>query len=75
MSNYFKILDKDLIGRQDGMFDCHIFHPGEGWKKDTDNVLMDRIVGYDEDGIGNSDMMSRLEEITEEEANKLIKNM
>ncbi|GEM_PF-3206029 len=75
MSKYYKILDKNLIGRQDGMFDCSIFHPEKGWGRDTDNILMDRIIGYDEDRIGSSDMMLRIEEITEEEANNLIANM
>lgn len=72
MSTYFKILDKNLIGRQDGMFDCYIFNPRKGWEKDKENILMDRIVGYDDDMIGSSDMISRIEEITEDEANKYI---
>ena len=75
MSQYYKIIDKNLVGLQDGMFDCSIFHPEKGWEKDTDNILMDRIIGYDEDRIGSSDMMTRIEEITEEEANKLTLNM
>ncbi len=63
------------MGRQDGMLDCHIFNPEKGWEKDIDNILMDRIIGYDDDRIGSSDMMSRIEEITEEEANNLITSM
>lgn len=73
MANYFKILDKDLIGRQDSMFDCFIFDPKQGWVWDSERILMDRIIGYDVDGVGSSDMMSRIEKITEQEALELTK--
>jgi len=72
MPQYYKILDKNLVGRQDGMFDCSIFYPEQGWVWDRERILMDRIIGYDEDTIGSSDMLSRIEKITEEEAMKLI---
>lgn len=73
MSTYYKILDKNLIGRQDGMFDCYIFNSEKGWLRDSENILMDHIIGYDENSIGNSDMLDRVEEITENEALELIK--
>ncbi len=72
MSTYYKILDKNLIGRQDGMFDCYIYDAEKGWKPDDEHILMDRIIGYDEDRIGSSDMLFRVDEITEEEANEII---
>lgn len=75
MSKYYRIHDKNLIGRQDGMFDCYIYNIKIGWEPDNEKILMDRIIGYDEDRIGSSDVMSMIEEITEEEANKLISNM
>lgn len=75
MSTYYKILDKDLIGRQDSMFDCYIYDADKGgWKPDDEHILMDRIIGYDGDGIGSSDMLFKVEEITEEEANQIIKS-
>ena len=72
MPNYFKIIDKDLIGRQDSMFDCYIYQPGKGWVWDDERILMDRIIGYDGEQLGNTDALSRLEQITEQEALKCI---
>jgi len=74
MSIYYKILDKNLIGRQDSMFECFIHDVEKGWKPDEDHILMDRIIGYDGEAIGSTDMLDRVEEITEEEAMKLIKS-
>lgn len=68
MSTYFRILDRNLIARQESMFDCFIFDPQKGWQKDTNNILMDRLVGYNTNSIGNFDVMSMIEQITEEEA-------
>lgn len=73
MPNYYRIKDKRLIGRQDGMFDCSIFQPGKGWVRDNDHILMDRIIGYDEDRIGSSSVMDLIEPISEAEAMSLTK--
>ena len=72
MPNYFKIIDKDLIGRQDSMFDCYIYRHGKGWVWDDERILMDRIIGYDGDQLGSTDALNRLEPITEQEALKCI---
>lgn len=71
---YYKILDKGLIGRQDGMFKCYIYDSERGWIPDVDNILMDRLIGYDGDEIGNTDMLTRVKEITEKEALAAVKN-
>lgn len=36
---------------------------------------MDRIIGYDGESIGNSSELFKVEEITEDEANKRIKEL
>ncbi len=54
------------------MFDCYIYDPVKGWVWDAERILMDRIIGYDNDGIGSSDIMNRIEKITEQEAFALI---
>ena len=71
MSRYLRIKDKGIIGRQDGMFECFVFVPGKGWEQDKDNLLMDRIIGYDGEEIGNTDTMNEIEEISEEDALRL----
>jgi len=75
MPTYYRVLDKDILGRQDNMFSCFLYSPGKGWQPDESNLLMDRIIGYDEDGIGQSDMMMRIEEIPEEEAMEIIASL
>ena len=49
---------------------------------DHDNILMDRIMGYDESEasgspykIGNDSMMDLVEQISEKEAEKIISGM
>lgn len=54
------------------MFECYIFDKQKGWVRDNEHILMDRIIGYDGERIGSSDMLFRVKEITEEEALKLI---
>ncbi len=72
MSKYYKILDRNLIGRQDSALECFIHDHEKGWIPDAENVLADRIIGYDGESIGSSDMLSRIKEITENEALKSI---
>ena len=54
------------------MFECYIYDAVHGWICDKDNILMDRIIGYDGETIGASSMMDMIEKITEEEALKII---
>lgn len=78
MKTYFFIKDLNVVGKEEDYIP-YLFDKEEGWKVDNDNILMDRLMGYDDSEeagspyrMGNSDMMSRVDEITEEEANKLI---
>lgn len=75
---YYRINDLDLLGKEED-FIPYLYKPEKGWTVDNDNILMDRIMGYDNSephnspyGIGNLSMMERVEEITEEEANIIM---
>lgn len=74
MVAYYRIVDLNMIGKDEDYIP-YVYQKGQGWVVDNDNVLMDRVMGYDDDRIGGSDMMSRVEEIPEEEAMKLINQM
>ncbi|MCI9075076.1 MAG: hypothetical protein HFH10_04625 [Dorea sp.] len=76
---YYRIKDLNLIGKmQDNI--PYIYITEQGWAADTNNILMDRIMGYDETepkgspyAIGNSSIMELVEEISEDEAERFIK--
>ena len=53
----------------------YIYDKNKGWVVDNNNILMDRIMGYDGESIGNSSELFRIDEISEEEANKIIENI
>jgi hypothetical protein len=78
---YYLIKDLNIVGKKEG-FIPYIYDKDKGWVVDNDNILSDRLIGFDETEepdspyrIGNTDMLSRVEEITEEQAMKLIQNM
>jgi len=80
-TTFYFIKDLNLIGKQENYIP-YIYERGKGWEVDNSNVLMDRIMGYSEVeltgspyAIGNTDIMESVSEITEAEANKLIKAM
>lgn len=76
---YYRIKDLNLIGKmQDNI--PYIYLTEQGWAADTDNILMDRLMGYDETepkgspyAIGNTSIMELVEEISEDEAERFIK--
>ena len=39
-----------------------------GWVVDNENILMDRIMGYDFDDIGDSETQEKVQNITKEKA-------
>lgn len=77
---YYRIKDLNLIGKmQDNI--PYIYLTEQGWAADTDNILMDRLMGYDETepkgspyAIGNTSIMELVEEISEDEAERSIKS-
>jgi hypothetical protein len=78
---YYRIKDLDMLGKEEDYIP-YLYKPGKGWVVDNDNVLMDRIMGYDDSEpanspykIGNSSTMDLVEEISEKSAEKFITNL
>ena len=78
---YYRIKDLDMLGKEED-YVPYLYKPGKGWVVDNDNVLMDRIMGYDDSEpanspykIGNSSSMDLVEEISEKSAEKFITNL
>ncbi len=70
-TTYYHIIDLNLVGKEEE-YVPYIYNKDSGWEVDRNNILMDRVMGYDKDGIGSSDMLLRAEKITEKAASKLI---
>ena len=78
---YYRIKDLNLLGKEEDYIP-YLYKPGKGWVVDNDNVLMDRIMGYDDSEpanspykIGNSSTMDLVEEISEKLAEKFIADL
>lgn len=81
MRTYYYISDLNIVGKEEE-FIPYIYDKIKGWVVDQSNILIDRILGYDdtepEDStyrLGNLNMLDRITEITEEEALKKIEEM
>lgn len=70
-----------IWGRLVGKEDCgsYFIYRNGRWEPDDRSMIMDRLMGYDPSeppdspyGIGNSDIMDEIEEITYDEAMKQI---
>lgn len=72
--DYYFINDLKKVGKIDN-YVPYIYDEKKGWIVDKNNILMDRIMGYDNGSIGSSSMLYRVSEITEEEANSKIKEI
>lgn len=78
---YYHIKDMNLLGKEDAYIP-YLYKPSKGWVVDNDNILMDRIMGYDDSEpssspykIGNTSTIQLVEEISEEKAENFIKNL
>lgn len=78
---YYRIKDLGLLGKEED-YVPYLYKPGNGWAVDNDNILMDRIMGYDDSEpnnspykIGNTSVLDLVEEISEKEAEKFIANL
>lgn len=71
---FYLINDLNIVAKEED-YVPFIYDQKKGWIVDNNNVLSDRLIGYDGDTIGSSDMLFRVEEITKEEAMKLISEM
>ena len=71
---FFWINDLKLVAKMEN-YVSYIYRNGK-WEVDKDNIVNDRFIGYDpNEGIGNTDMLIRIDEITEKEAEKLMKEI
>ncbi len=78
---YYRINDLDLLGKEED-YVPYLFKPGKGWVVDNDNILMDRVMGFDDSEpdnspykIGNSSTMDLVKEISQKEADKIIADL
>ena len=69
---YYYINDLKKIAKTENHIPF-IYDKEKGWQVDNANILNDRLMGYDGQGIGSTDMLLRIDEISEEEAMKAIK--
>ena len=64
---YYLIHNLNIVAKRED-FIPYIYDKEKGWIVDNDNILMDRMMGYGDHSVFDYD------EITEEEAMKLINN-
>ena len=76
-AEYYLILNRIVGKKENGRY--YIFRDG-GWQPDTENMILDRVFGYDptEDenspyAMFNTSIMEELEKISYEEAMKRIR--
>ena len=73
-AQYYLIKDLNLVGKIEGRVP-YVYDPSDGWKPDQDAVLMDRVIGYDGELIGCTSMLTKVDEITEAQAQEYIKSL
>ena len=76
---YYRIIPLNQIGRKTES-DYELYRNGQ-WVQDEEHLISDRLIGYDPSeplgspyGIGNTEIMREIEEISPEEAEKYIRN-
>lgn len=69
---YYYVNDLDIVAKIENYIPF-IYDKEKGWQVDNKNILYDRLIGYDGDGIGSTDMLVRVDEISEKEALEMIK--
>jgi hypothetical protein len=71
---YFIMHDLNRVGKMED-YAYYIYEKERGWIPDNEHLLSDRLMGYDGLFVGSLTMLSRVDEISEEEANKMINLM
>lgn len=69
------LIDNYLLGKSDNN-GCFLYNDGV-WEKDINRLILDCLIGYDptEEGIyalGNTEVLDRIKEISQEEALKIM---
>ena len=83
MIKYYLIKNKllvkgDVLSPKCGLVENAFVYRDGNWQEVNPNIINDRIIGFDQFddsafGMGNAEIMDELQEISEEEANNLIK--
>lgn len=83
MIKYYLITNKllvkgDVLSPKGGLVENAFVYRDGNWQEVNPNIINDRIIGFDQFddsafGMGNAEIMDELQEISEEEANNLIK--
>lgn len=68
---FYYINDLKLVAKMEN-FIPYVYDKKGGWQVDNNNCLMDRLMGYDDDEIGSTSELVKIEEISEEEALRII---
>lgn len=71
-TTYYYINDLKIVAKVENYIPF-IYDKEKGWNVDNENILNDRLMGYDGDDIGSTDMLLRVDEISEEKALEIIK--
>ena len=45
-TTYYHIIDLNLVGKEEE-YVPYIYNKDSGWEVDSENILMDRVMGYD----------------------------
>lgn len=69
---YFYLNELKVIAKMEN-FVPYIYDKEYGWKVDNENILGDCLIGYDGYDIGSTDMLLKVDKISEEVAMKIIK--
>ncbi|NLY20232.1 MAG: hypothetical protein GXZ08_02985 [Tissierellia bacterium] len=72
MIKYYYIIDLKMIGKIEN-YVPFVYKNEIGWVVDNENILMDRIMGYDFDDIGDSETQEKVQNITKEKAQSFFK--
>lgn len=73
--HYYYIHDLERVGKTLDNNVYYLYNTDKGWIMDSENIIMDRLIGYDGERIGSSEMLFRIDEISEVEANKKIQEL
>jgi len=71
---YYYLNDIKRVGKIE-KYVPYLYDKEKGWVYDNENLLMDRIMGYDGEFIGCSSMLFAIDEITEEQAKEIIEKL
>lgn len=70
-AQFYYLNDLKVVGKMQD-FVPYLYDRERGWQVDNDNLLMDRLVGYDGETIGGTMALLQIEEISAERAEQHI---